>query len=82
MPTSFLLAGWTAAVLLCLYALHCFWEAHRAELTAVGRGQELRIAGGARTAAASPSAPGYRARAWLALAASVILALAVLLQAR
>lgn len=82
MLTSFLLTGWTVAVILCLYAFHCFWEAHRAKLTAVGRGHVLQTAGAPRTEAARPLAPAYRTRAWLALAASAVLALLVLLLVR
>lgn len=82
MPTSLFLAGWTVAVVLCLYAFHCFWEAHRAALAAVGRGHVLQVAGGPRSSAAAPSATAYRARGWLALTACGTLALAVLFLAR
>jgi hypothetical protein len=82
MTTSLFLAGWAVAVVLGLYALHCFWEAHRADLVAVGRGHVLQVAGGPHAPAALPSATAYRIRGWLGLAASATLALGVLILAR
>jgi hypothetical protein len=82
MPTPLLLLGWTVAVVLCLYAFHCFWEAGRAALSASSRSQVLRIAGGPQTRAMPVSAPAYRMRACVSLAASTVLGLLVLLFAR
>jgi hypothetical protein len=81
MPTSLFLAGWTVAVVLCLYAFRCFWEAHRADLAAVAQEHILEVAGGPHSPAVLPSATAYRARGRAALAASATLALAVLLLA-
>jgi hypothetical protein len=82
MTTSAFLAGWAAAVILGLYAFHCFWEARRADLAAVSRGHVLSGAG-ARALAREGSTPAaYRARACLALGAAAALAVGVLLLAR
>ena len=82
MTTSLFLAEWTVAVVLGLYALHCFWEAHRADLAAVGRGHVLQVAGRPPAPTVPPSATGYRIRGWLASSASATLALTVLILAR
>jgi len=82
MTTSAFLASWAAAVVLGLYAFHCFWEAHRADLTAVSRGHVLP-GGGARALAREGCSPaGYRARACLALGGAAALGMGVLLLAR
>ena len=82
MSTSLFLAGWAVAVVLGLYAVHCFWEAHRADLAAVGRGHVLQVAGGPHAPTAPPSATAYRVRGWSSLAVSTTLALTVLILAR
>jgi len=81
MTTSAFVAGWAVAVILGLYAVHCFWEAGRADLAAMSRGHGLQIAGvrGQLRPGASPAA--YRARACLSLIAASALALGVLLLA-
>jgi 4-hydroxybenzoate polyprenyltransferase len=81
MTTSAFVAGWAVAVILGLYAVHCFWEAGRAGLAAMSRGHGLQIAG-IRTPLRPGATPAaYRARAWLALTAASALALGVLLLA-
>jgi hypothetical protein len=81
MTTSAFLAGWAAAMILGLYAFHCFWEARRADLAAVSR---ARVAPGPSSHALTPdrgSRAGYRTRAYLALSAAAALAVGVLLLA-
>ena len=80
MTTSAFLAGWAAAVILGLYAFHCFWEARRADLAAVSRGHVLPGTGAA-LAREGCSPAGYRARACLALAVAAALGIGVLLLA-
>jgi hypothetical protein len=63
--TPLMQACWAAAVTLALYAFYCFWEAGRADL-----------AHGFRHL--SPGRPGsgghsYRARAWWAAAAALLI---------
>jgi hypothetical protein len=82
MTTSLFLAAWAATVILGLYAFHCFWEARRADLTAVSRGRGIRGAGARALARHGCSPAGYRARACLALAGASALAIGVLLLAR
>jgi hypothetical protein len=82
MTTSIFLAGWAAAVILGLYAFHCFWEARRADLAAVSRGHVHQSAGSRALMRTGCSSAGYRARACLALAVAVALAAGVLLLAR
>jgi hypothetical protein len=82
MTTSAFLAGWAAAVILGLYAFHCFWEARRADLSAVSRGHVLPAAGARVLGRDGCSAAGYRARACLALGGAAALAIGVLLLAR
>ncbi|HKU62041.1 MAG TPA: hypothetical protein VJQ44_12535 [Gemmatimonadales bacterium] len=82
MTTSFFLAGWAVAVILCLYAFHCFWEAGRADLDAVSRGHVLQIAGARVQLRPGATPAAYRARAFLALIAASALALGVLVLAR
>jgi len=82
MTTSAFLASWAAAVVLGLYAFHCFWEAHRADLAAVSRAHVLP---GSNVRLLSPercSPAGYRARACLALGGAAALGMGVLLLAR
>ena len=66
---SLLQAGWAVAVTLALYAFYCFWEAGRADLVH-----------GFRQATRQPDADGqgYRARAWCAAAAALLLTLGCL----
>jgi hypothetical protein len=68
--TSLLQACWAAAVTLALYAFYCFWEAGRADLVhgfrQLGHGQP------------APGGTAYRARAWWAAAAAVLLTLGCL----
>jgi hypothetical protein len=82
MTTSAFLAGWAAAVILGLYAFHCFWEARRADLAAVSRGHVLSAPGPRALAHEGCSAAGYRARACLALGVAAALGVGVLLLAR
>jgi hypothetical protein len=82
MTTSAFLAGWAAAMILGLYAFHCFWEARRADLAAVSRGHVAPGAGSRVLAREGCSPAGYRARACLALSAAAALAVGVLLLAR
>jgi hypothetical protein len=79
MTTSAFLAGWAAAVILGLYAFHCFWEARRAELATVSRGHVLPTARTRPPEGCSPA--GYRTRACLALGFAAVLAMGVLLLA-
>jgi hypothetical protein len=69
MTASVFLAGWAVAMVLGLYALHCFWEAGRADLCAMSRGHWPQLAA---------SRSSYRTRACLALVVSGGLALGVL----
>ena len=81
MTTSAFLAGWAGAVILGLYAFHCFWEARRADLAAVSRAH-VRPSAGARAVAREKCTPaGYRVRAFLALSIAAALAAGVLLLA-
>lgn len=82
MTTSAFLAGWAAAMILGLYAFHCFWEARRADLAEVLR-RHVPPGPGARALAREGCTPaGYRARACLALGVAAALAVGVLLLAR
>jgi hypothetical protein len=77
MTASVFPAGWAGAVVLGLYAFHCFWEAGRADLCAMSRDQRLQLAPAkGQPPRATPAA--YRARACLALVVSGALALGVL----
>jgi hypothetical protein len=78
MTASVFPAGWAGAVILGLYAFHCFWEAGRADLCAMSRGQKLQLAAakGQLRPGATPAV--YRARARVALVVSGALALGVL----
>jgi hypothetical protein len=78
MTTSVFLAGWAVAVILALYAFHCFWEAGRADLDTVSRGHVLQVAGTRVQLRPGLTATAYRARAFLALIAASALALGVL----
>ena len=81
MTTSAFVACWAVAVILGLYAVHCFWEAGRADLAAMSRGHGLQIAGVRAQLRPGASPASYRARACLALIAAGALALGVLLLA-
>ena len=81
MTTSAFVAGWAVAVILGLYAVHCFWEAGRADLAAMSRGHGLQIAGVRAPLRPGASPAAYRTRACLALVAASALALGVLLLA-
>jgi hypothetical protein len=63
--TPLLQASWTAAVTLALYAFYCFWEAGRADLAHGFRHLAPRQPGS--------SGQSYRARAWWAAAAAVLI---------
>jgi hypothetical protein len=82
MTTSAFLAGWAAAVILGLYAFHCFWEARRADLAEVSRGHVSPRAGSRALAREGCTPAGYRARACLAFGIAAALAVGVLLLAR
>jgi hypothetical protein len=82
MTTSAFLAGWAAAVILGLYAFHCFWEARRADLVEVSRGHVPAGACSRALARQGCTPAGYRARACLALGIAAALAVGVLLLAR
>jgi hypothetical protein len=82
MTTSVFVAGWAIAVILGLYAFHCFWEAGRADLAAMSRGHGLQVAGLRAQVRPEASPAVYRARACLALLAASALALGVLFLAR
>ena len=77
MTTSVFVAGWAVAVILGLYAFHCFWEAGRADLASMSRGHGLQIAGVRAQLRPGASPAAYRARACLALIAASALALGV-----
>jgi hypothetical protein len=81
MTASVFLAGWAAAVIVGLYAFHCFWEARRADLTEVSRGHMVRAAGARALPRPGCSPTAYRTRACVALGVSVALGLGVLLLA-
>jgi hypothetical protein len=78
MTASVFPAGWAGAVILGLYAFHCFWEAGRADLCAISRDHRLQpaVAKAQLRPEATPAA--YRARACVALIVSSALALGVL----
>ena len=82
MTTSVFVAGWAVAVILTLYAFHCFWEAGRADLHTMSRGHVLQVAGARVQLPPGVTRAAYRARACLALLAAAVLALGVLLLAR
>ena len=82
MNTSVFVAGWAVAVILALYAFHCFWEAGRADLHTMSRGHVLQIAGTRAQLQPGLTPAAYRARACLALLASAALALGVVILAR
>jgi hypothetical protein len=82
MNTSVFVAGWAVAVILALYAFHCFWEAGRADLHTMSRGHVLQIAGTRVQLRPELTPAAYRARACLALIAAATVALGVLILAR
>lgn len=82
MTTSVFLAAWAIAVILVLYAFHCFWEAGRADLQTMSRGHVLQIAGTRAQLPAGLTPAAYKGRACLALGAAGALALGVLFLAR
>ena len=82
MTTSAFLAGWAAAMIVGLYAFHCFWEARRRDLAEVSRGHVPAVAGARALAREGCTPAGYRARACLALGVATALAVGVLLLAR
>lgn len=73
--TPLLQVCWVAAVTLGLYAIYCFWEAGRADLASSFR-HLMPNHSGAPGLGGGGSA--YRARAWLAGASAVLLALVCL----
>jgi hypothetical protein len=78
MTTSIFVAGWAVAVILGLYAFHCFWAAGRADLAAMSRGHGLQVAGVRAQLRPEARPAAYRARACLALIGASALALGVL----
>jgi hypothetical protein len=81
MTTSAFLASWAAAVILGLYAFHCFWEARRADLAAVARGHVAPGSAPRPLAREECTPAAYRARACVALGVAGALGLGVVLLA-